>query len=165
MSWTLIHRNGEHYEGDFSLLTKTDLVQLKKNNGWTRGLNWGAYLQKNEEFTAYKLQVIGDTHIQGLIAVAIRDGYVELALVEKSKHNRKPVQQFRNIGEVLFAQACLLSVENNGDGYVLLRAKTGLINHYIHYYRMEVVNSRQQLMAIPPVEAKRLIELYYRQRS
>ena len=72
------------------------------------------------------------------------------------------MQQFINAGEVLFAQACLFSFENGGNGYVLLKEKTGLMEYYIDHYGMEVVNSKQRLLAIPPLEAKRLIELYYR---
>jgi hypothetical protein len=165
LSWKLIHRNGEIYNGEFSLLTRNDLPQLKKNNGWSRGLNWSTYLRNGHEFTAYKLHIVGNHTIQGLIAIAVREGYVELELAEKAPSNRKPMQQFTNAGEVLFGHACLVSLQNGGDGYVLLRAKTGLMEYYIDYYGMEVVNSKQRLLAIPPVEAQRLIELYYIQGS
>jgi hypothetical protein len=165
LSWQLNHRNSEVYIGEFSSLTRTDLSQLRKSDGWSRGLNWNIYLQKNHEYTAYKLRIIGNDTIQGLIAVAFREGYVELELAEKAPFNRKPIQQFTNAGEVLFAQACLFSLENGGDGYVLLKAKTGLMEYYIDHYGMEVVNSKKRLLAIPPVEAKRLVELYYRQGS
>ncbi|WP_240416631.1 hypothetical protein [Paenibacillus periandrae] len=165
MSWNLIHRNSEIYTAKFSLLTRLDLPQLKKSDGWSRGFDWSVYLRKNHEYTAYKMQVVGNNSIQGLIAIAIREGYVELDLAEKAPTNRKPMEQFLNAGDVLFAQACLISMENNGDGYVLLKAKTGLMEYYIDHYGMEVVNGKQRLLAIPPVEAKGLIELYYRQGS
>ncbi|PZM67196.1 hypothetical protein [Paenibacillus dendritiformis] len=165
MSWNLIHCNGETYPGVFNLLLRDDLAQLKKSNGWSHGLDWSIFLKKNQEYIAYKLHIVGDNLIQGLIAIAIRKGYVELALAEKAARNRKPTHEFKNVGEVLFAQACLFSLENNGDGYVLLRAKTGLMDHYVHHYGMEVINKKQRLLAIPPVEATRLIELYYKQGS
>ncbi|QGQ95663.1 hypothetical protein EHS13_12595 [Paenibacillus psychroresistens] len=164
MTWKLNHRNGEIYDAGFSLLTRADLPLIRKSEGWSRGLNWSEYFQKNHEYTAYKLHIIGNNInniIQGLIAIAFREGYVELELTEKAPLNRKPSQQFINAGEVLFAQACLFSLENGGDGYVLLKAKTGLMEYYIDHYGMEVVNSKQRLLAIPPLEAKRLIGLYY----
>lgn len=160
MSWKLIHQNGEVYPADFRLLSKSDLVHIKKSEGWSRGLNWSTYLASNHEFTAYKLHITGNPIIQGLIAIAIKDGFVEVDLIEKAPFNRKPRNEFINVGEVLFGLACQTSFDNNGEGYVLLQAKTGLLEHYIDHYGMEVVNSKKRLLAIPTVEANRLIELY-----
>ncbi|GBG08548.1 hypothetical protein PAT3040_03135 [Paenibacillus agaridevorans] len=160
MNWKLIHQSGETYQADFSLLSKSDLVQLKKSDGWSRGLNWSTYLASNHECTAYKLHITGNPIIQGLIAIAIKDGFVEVDLIEKAPFNRKPRNEFINVGEVLFCLACQTSFDNNGEGYVLLQAKTGLLEHYIDHYGMEVVNSKKRLLAIPTVEANRLIELY-----
>lgn len=160
MSWKLIHRSGETYQSEFSVLSKSDLTQLKKSNGWSRGLNWSTQLASNNEFTAYKLHITGNPIIQGLIAVAIRDSFVEVDLIEKAPTNRKPKHEFINTAEVLFALAGQLSFNHNGDGYVLLQSKTGLMEHYIDHYGMEVVNSKKRLLALPSVEAKRLIDLY-----
>ncbi|MEK0313820.1 hypothetical protein [Cohnella sp. 56] len=165
MSWKLIHRAGEVYDADFSPLTRKDMVQLRKSDGWTRGIDWGIYLQPNQPFSAYKLQIMGDTSIQGLVSIAIREGFVELALAEKAPFNRKPTQRFINAGELLFAKACKTSLEKNGEGYVLLQAKSNLIAHYIDYYGMEVVNVKNRHLAIPPIESRRLVEVYWDQRS
>lgn len=160
MSWKLIHQNGEIYQADIEVLSKSDLLRLKKSEGWSRGFNWAEYLASKNEFTAYKLHITGNPIVQGLVAFAVREGFVELDLIEKAPSNRKPRNEFINIGEVLFAFACLTSFKNNGDGYVLLQAKTGLIEHYIDHYGMEVVNSKKRLLAIPTLEAKRLVDLY-----
>lgn len=165
MSWKLVHRGGEIYDADFSLLTRSDLKQLRKSDGWSRGIDWGVYLKLDQPFTAYKLQILGDTTIQGLVAVTVREGFVELALAEKAPVNRKPIERFINAGEILFAKACLMSLENNGEGYVLLQAKTNLFDHYVDHYGMEVVNSKKRLLAIPPIESRRLVEVYWSQRS
>lgn len=149
----------------FSPLEKRDLNQLRKSDGWSKGLHWRNYLQNGNEFSAFKLHVIGDTFIQGLIAVAIRDGYVELDLVEKAPSNRKPFVEFMNAGEVLFGEACLISINNGGEGFVKLRAKTGLLEHYIDHYDMQIINAKKRELAIDPVAANRLIGLYYNQRS
>ncbi|NGP62205.1 hypothetical protein FLT15_28880 [Paenibacillus thiaminolyticus] len=150
MSWNLIHRNGESYPGAFNLLTQADLPQLKKSDGWSRELDWSVFLQKDQEYTAYKLHIVGDSLILGLIAIAIRTGYVELAFAEKAALNRKQTQEFKNVGDVLFAQACLFSLVNNGDGYVLFRAEIGLMDHYVYHIGMEVINRGQRLLAITP---------------
>lgn len=160
MSWKLIHQNGEIYQAELSELSKPDLLQLKKSEGWSRGFNWATYLDSKSEFTAYKLHITGNPIIQGLLAIAVREGFVELDLIEKAPSNRKPRNEFKNIGEILFAFACLTSFKNGGDGYVLLQAKTGLVEHYIDHYGMEVVNSKKRLLAIPTLEAKRLVDLY-----
>lgn len=65
MSWNLIHRNGESYPGAFNLLTQADLPQLKKSDGWSRELDWSVFLQKDQEYTAYKLHIVGDNLILG----------------------------------------------------------------------------------------------------
>lgn len=161
MSWKLIHRSGETYKAEFSLLLKSDITQLKKKDGWSRGLDWSSYIESNNEFTVYKLHIYGNYTIQGLIAIAIREGFVEVDLIEKAPLNRRPRSEFINAAEVLFGLAAQLSFNNNGDGYVLLQAKTGLMEHYIDHYGMEIVNSRKRLLALPTIEAKRLIELYF----
>lgn len=165
VSWKLVHCSGEIYEAEFSPLTRNDFARLRKGDGWTRGIDWGIYLQSDQAFTAYKLHVLGDTTIQGLVAIAVREGFVEVGLAEKAPSNRKPVQRFMNAGELLFAKACLTSLENNGEGYVLLQAKTNLIAYYVDHYGMEVVNGKNRLLAIPPIESRRLVEVYWNQRS
>ncbi|THF73606.1 hypothetical protein [Cohnella fermenti] len=165
MSWKLIHRNGESFEAAFSLLNKNDITQLRKREGWSRGIDWSDYLRNDQDFTAYRLHIMGDDQTQGLIALAVRAGFVELGFVEKAPSNKTADKAFMNAGELLFAHACLSSLESNGDGYVLLQAKSKLKDYYIDHYGMEVVSLRRNLLAIPPVESRRLIELYWNQRS
>ncbi|BFH67625.1 MAG: hypothetical protein E6230_04290 [Paenibacillus dendritiformis] len=146
MSWKLIHRNGETYPGAFNLLRQEDLPQLKKSDGWSRGIDWSIFLRKNQEYTAYKLHIVGDNRIQGLLAIAIRTGFVELAIAEKAFHNRKPNEEFKNVGDVLLAHACLCDLVNNGDGYVLFKSKMSLMGHYGYDNGMEVVNKKRRLL-------------------
>jgi hypothetical protein len=113
------------------------------------GIDWRKYLLKKSQFTAYKLHIIGNRTVQGLIAIALHEGYVELEFAEKAPNNRKPINEFTNSGELLFAQACLISYQSNEDGYVTLRAKTGLMEYYIDYYGMDVINGKERRLAIP----------------
>jgi len=165
MNWKLLHSSGEIYQAEFSLLSPADLPRIKKNEGWSRGFNWAKYLSPVSEFIAYKLHLVGNPQIQGLLAVAVRDGFAELDLIEKAPSNRIPINEFMNVGEVLFAKACLISFEHKGNGYVLLRAKTNLIEHYMKRYGMEIIHLKKRLLAIPPLEAQRLIRLYLIKRS
>jgi hypothetical protein len=153
MSWKLIHKSGEPYTAEFSPLMRDDLPLR-----WTRGLSWNNYLAKNSEYTAYKLTV-GDT-IQGAIALAIRTGYVEIDLVEKSPINRQR-SEFINVAEVLFGFASKVSFDNNEEGYTILYAKTVLVSHYVDRYKMEVINKKERRMLLPPIEGYKLIKLYY----
>lgn len=52
VSWKLVHRDGEVYDAGFSPLTRNDLIHLKKSDGWSRGIDWGIYLQPNQPFSA-----------------------------------------------------------------------------------------------------------------
>ena len=102
MSWRLIHRNGKVHQAELSLLSKSDVVELKKSDGWSRGFNWSEYLAKTSEFSAYKLHITGKLSIQGLIAIAVRDGFVEVDLIEKAPMNRKPKNEY-----IMSASSCL----------------------------------------------------------
>jgi hypothetical protein len=159
LSWNLTHRlTNEIYSSSFSRLVRSDFQQLQ---GWTRGLNWRDYLKMNSEFSAYKLTIDGSNYIQGLIALSKQEGYVEIALAEKSPNNRNPINEFQNVGEVLFGFASKYSFDSGCEGFVILYAKTVLIKHYIEKYQMEVINLRERKLLLTPVEGHRLVTLYY----
>ncbi|MBB6695698.1 hypothetical protein H7B90_30325 [Cohnella xylanilytica] len=163
VTWVLKHRSsGEEYDAYFSRLERGDLKNIAKGTGWTVGFNWGHYLRRDSDYIAYKLHIAGNDGIQGIVAIALREGYVEIDLAEKSPNNRRPRNQFSNAGDLLFAFACKVSLENDGEGYVMLKAKSGLVQHYQRKYKMELINPRERTMAIVPVVAKKMVELYYR---
>jgi hypothetical protein len=161
LAWKLIHRSGEEYLADFHELEPSDLPKLKKSLGWTRGFDWKKYLADENPFIAYKLVVRGNTAIQGLVALAVLDGYVELDLVEKAPQNRGFRKEFLNAGDVLFGFAGKVSLDTGNDGFVLLYAKTRLVEHYIRKYGMDLIDPRRRKMVINPIAANRIIGLYY----
>lgn len=163
MPWILYHKSGEQYPANFHPLTRQDMIALKKKYGWSKRFHWDAYFH-HASIRAYKLVVDGDTKIQGLIAMEpIREhGYVYVDLVEKAPHNRKPNEEFLNVGDVLFGYACKMSIDNGLEGYVMLYAKTMYVDHYQKKYGMTLIHPRERKMAFDPVVATRLVRLYYK---
>lgn len=133
MTWLLQHRNGEVYHAQFHRLARADLRQMQKSKGWTRGFNWGEYLDGTDVQT-YKLVVCGDTEIQGCIAFVNDGDFAYVELIEKAPNNRKPQEQFLNITGVMFAFASKIVIDHGGLGYLCFEPKTGLTTHYERTY-------------------------------
>jgi hypothetical protein len=165
LAWLLQHRNGENYTADFYPLTRADLQNMRKSEGWTRGLDWKYFLDKVDT-QVYKLVVHGDDEIQGCIAF-INDfnEFALVELIEKAPVNRKPNMQFSNIAAVMLAFASKSILDLGGLGYICFEPKTGLSKHYENTYNAKFYNPRLNLMTILEVDAKRLIGLYYIERS
>lgn len=54
-----------------------------------------------------------------------------------------------------------VSFDYDFDGFVILYAKTHLVDHYIDKYDMKILNRRYRKMAFNTIAAKRLVDNNY----
>ena len=147
---------GTELQTVFSIASDNDIAGLTEK-GWL--FDWTADELRNTNI--YKLLVVGDGTIQGLVSAEVIRGAVYVHLVESAPHNRGVTKQYEGVGGHLFAIAMKLSTVNGFGGYVFFEAKNmELVEHYaemlgasrvptrIHDYRMEVLEEvAQDIMA------------------
>jgi hypothetical protein len=111
----------------------------------------------------YKLQIEGDSAIQGLAAAEIVRGAVYLRLVESAPHNQPHNKKYEGIGGHLFAIAIKLSLAMGFGGYIYFEAKNmELAEHYSQSFGARLLNARihDYRMEIDEERAQKLIEKY-----
>jgi hypothetical protein len=155
----LLHRSGEEYSVSFLHLQPRDLLQMKKEDGWSKVFNWKNYFYNND-VELYKMAISNTESIQGVIALEIMEGYVEVHLVESAPHNRGDMKEFDFVGPHLFAFACKRSFESGCEGFVAMTAKTKLVEYYYHQLGAQVIDYTLGRMFIPDVAARRLVAVY-----
>ena len=119
---------GEVYKTLVLPVTKADLKEVAKKNGWL--FDWGFELSQPER-QVYKIltQNMLKT-IQGLISLEKQKGYVFMHLIESAPFNIGKNKRYLGVVFNLVAYACKLSKEYGFDGVLSFDAKTALIPHY-----------------------------------
>lgn len=117
---------GELVPTSYEKATKKELSDLK---GWS--FNWLDKDLKNSEI--YKLHIVGDNTIQGLVAVTdySRDMAVYVNIAESAPHNLGKGKKYSGVGGHLFAIAAKVSYDKGYGGFLFMDAKnTELVEHY-----------------------------------
>jgi len=148
---------GDSFQTEISILTKSDLKNLTKKNGWL--FNWKEEW-KNVIKEVYKLTIVGNPHIiQGLISLEIKQDHVYMHLVENAPFNRSASKMYLGVLGNLVAFACKLSFQRGHEGNVSFLAKTKLIEHY-----QEVLGATHfggRVMIIETKAAVKLVQQYF----
>lgn len=77
--------SGDNFQTDILRLTKADLKQVTKKNGWS--FDWKSELEDNSK-EAYKLTIINNPNIiQGLISFTINADHLYMDLLENAPFN------------------------------------------------------------------------------
>jgi hypothetical protein len=80
--------SGDSFQTEVLRLTKADLKQLAKRNGWN--FNWKGELDDNTK-EVYKLTIVNNPNIvQGLISLTINADHVYMDLLENAPFNLGP---------------------------------------------------------------------------
>lgn len=132
---------------------------MRNMEGWSKGFDWSSYFS-NQYIELYKMVVNNTNEIQGVIAIELCEGYIEVHLVESAPHNRGKNKEFDFVGPHLFAFACKRSVEAGFEGFIAMTAKTRLIEHYTKILGAQLIHSKTNRMFIPEVAAEILIRVY-----
>ena len=94
----------------------------------------------------------------GLLSYQPSDGYVEAHLIEIAKSQRGKHRRYAGIAGILLAYACHRSQKLGFDGFVLLRPKTVLRDHYIKQYG--AVPHGRHMVIFTEQTARKLMEKY-----
>jgi len=150
--------SGDSFPTDVSRLTKTDLKQVAKKNGWA--FNWKTELEDNTK-EVYKLTISNNPNIiQGLLNITIEPDHVYMDLLESAPFNRGRNKIYEGVPGNLVAYACKISYQTGFDGYLSFTAKTKLIDHYIK--TLDAYHFGGHLMIINTIAANKLIDKYFK---
>lgn len=150
--------SGDSFQTEISLLTKADLKQVIKKNGWS--FNWKIEFDDNAK-EVYKLTIINNPNIiQGLISISIESDHVFMNLVESAPFNIGRNKLYEGVAGNLVAYACKVSFQKGFDGFTAFDAKTKLIPHYEK--TLGAYHFGGQRMIIPTPSAQILIDKYFK---
>lgn len=119
---------GDSFATEISILTKSELILVSKNNGWI--FNWKAEY-KQPEREVYKLTIVGNSNvIQGLISLEIKQDHVYIHIIENATFNKGKNKMYSGVAGNLVAFACKISFQRGYDGNVSFLSKSQLVEHY-----------------------------------
>ncbi|GAB3316974.1 hypothetical protein GCM10027299_07850 [Larkinella ripae] len=150
--------SGDSFATEVLRLTKADLKQVTRKNGWH--FNWKAEWADNMK-SVFKLAITNNsTIIQGVLSVTFEPDHVYMHLLENVPFNVGQNKFYDGVAGNLVAHACKLSFQQGFDGFVAFTAKTQLIAHYkttLGAYQLS-----GQRMIIPTNAASVLVEQYFK---
>lgn len=150
--------SGDSFPTEVSRLTKKDLNQVTKKNGWA--FNWKTELDDNKK-EIYKLTISNNPNIvQGLLSFTIEPDHIYMDLLESAPFNRGRNKLYEGVAGNLVAYACKDSFQNGFAGYLSFTAKTKLIDHYIK--TLDAYHFGGHLMIINTIAANKLIDKYFK---
>lgn len=150
--------SGDSFRTEVIRLTKADLKQVTKKNGWN--FNWKTELDDNSK-EIYKLTIVDNPNIiQGLVSLTIQTDHVYMELLESAPFNIGKNKLYEGVAGNLVAYACKVSFQQGFDGYVSFKAKTQLVEHYKKILKAQ--NYGGQMMVINTVAANILIDKYFK---
>ena len=150
--------SGDSFPTEVSILTKSDLKNITKKNGWN--FNWKTEF-KNEKSEQYKLTITNNPNIvQGLLSITIENDHVFMDLVESAPYNIGQNKLYEGVAGNLVAYACKVSFQKGFEGYIAFTAKTQLIKHYEE--TLGAFHFKNQRMIIDTRASKRLVEKYFK---
>ncbi|HEX5150889.1 MAG TPA: hypothetical protein VFW07_05545 [Parafilimonas sp.] len=150
--------SGDSFRTEVLRLTKADLKQVTKKNGWN--FNWKTELENNAR-EVYKLTIVDNPNIiQGLISFTINADHVYMDLLENAPFNLGRNKLYEGVAGNLVAYACKISFQHGFDGYVSFTAKTRLIEHY--QKTLNAITFGGQLMIINTLAANILVDKYFK---
>ena len=150
--------SGDSFRTEVLRLTKADLKQITRKNGWN--FNWRTELNDNSK-EVYKLTITNNPNIiQGLISFTINTDHVYMDLLENAPFNLGRDKLYEGIAGNLVAYACKISFQHGFAGYVSFTAKTKLIEHY--QKTLNAITFGGQLMIINTMAANILIDKYFK---
>lgn len=149
---------GDSFVTSVLRLTKTDLKQVTKKNGWN--FNWKTELADNTK-EVFKLTTPNNPSIiQGLLSLSLEPDHVYMHLLENAPFNIGQTKLYEGVAGNLVAHACKVSFQQGFDGFVAFTAKTKLIDHYERTLGAYTLGGHR--MIIPTRSAQILIDKYFK---
>ena len=150
--------SGDSFATEVLRLTKADLKQVTKKNGWN--FDWKLELSDNTK-EVFKLTIPNNPHIiQGLLSLTSEPDHIYMHLLENAPFNIGQVKLYEGVAGNLVAHACKVSFQKGFDGFVGFTAKTKLIDHYQKTLGAYTLGGHR--MIIPTHSAQILIDKYFK---
>jgi hypothetical protein len=150
--------SGDSFATEVLRLTKTDLKQVIKKNGWN--FDWKQELSNNSK-EVFKLTILNNPNIiQGLLSLSIEPDHVYLHLLENAPFNIGQNKLYEGVAGNLVAHACKVSYQQGFEGFVVFTAKTKLVSHYQNTLGAYTLAGHK--MIIPSNSAQILIDKYFK---
>ena len=150
--------SGDSFGTEVLRLTKTDLKQVTKKNGWN--FNWKAELEDNRK-EVFKLTILHNPAVvQGLLSLTLEPDHIYMHLLENAPFNIGQNKLYEGVAGNLVAHACKVSFQQGFDGFVGFTAKTKLIAHYQKTLGAYTLSGHR--MIIPSQSAQILIDKYFK---
>lgn len=149
---------GISYETDTLPVLKEDLKIVTKKNGWN--FNWKLELRTPHRQVHKLIKKKEPDIIHGLICFELKEGYIEMHLIEAAPHNFGKNKLYIGVMYNLVAFVCKLSFDNGFEGIVAFTAKTILINHYQEKLGAIRIPGFNRMIILTP-GAKNLVNSYY----
>ncbi len=150
--------SGDSFATEVLRLTKADLKQITKKNGWN--FDWKAELSDNSK-EVFKLTIPNNPNIiQGLLSISIESDHVYMHLLENAPFNIGQNKLYEGVSGNLVAHACKVSFQQGNNGFIAFTAKTKLIEHY--QKTLGAYSLGRARMIIPTDSAQILIDKYFK---
>lgn len=148
---------GRSFKTIVSKASSKDVEMILKKNGWK--FNWKSEL-KMKDRKVFKLTIVDNTDIQGLVRLSYMGDHIYLHLIESAPQNFGRNKLYEGVAGNLIAFCCKESWDNSHDGIIAFKAKTDLIPHYED--TLGAVYIGDQKMIIFPEKALFLINKYFK---
>ena len=117
--------SGDSFATEINFLTKADLKQITKKNGWA--FNWKSELDDNKK-EVFKLTIPNNpTIVQGLLSFTIEADHVYMDLLESAPFNRGKNKVYEGVAGNLVAYACKVSFQHGLTGIFHLQPRQNLL--------------------------------------
>ena len=150
-------KDGKSHLTEVLAVSEQEIKGVHKKDGWL--FNWKQEFKKADR-SVYKLVIMGETQIQGLICLQPMENFIEMHLIETAPHNFGQAKRYLGVAGNLVAFACRMSFEMGFDGFVAFTAKTDLIDHYTESLEAELIFNNRMTISTNP--AKNLVNSYYK---
>ena len=133
-----------------------------KKDGWR--FDWKLEYKTPERRVFFLRTCTEDYRIQGLISATpmVEGKHIHLHLIEAAPHNLGSKKEYDGVLQCLVAYMCRASFEMRFEGFVAFDSKTVLISHYAKKLGAESVTPGNKRMFISSVNAKKLVNLYFK---
>ena len=150
--------SGDSFSTEVIRLTKADLKQVTKKNGWN--FNWKQELADNTR-EVFKLTITNNSDIiQGLLSLSLEPDHVYMHLLENAPFNIGQKKLYEGVAGNLVAHACKVSFQQGFNGFIAFTAKTKLIGHYRKNLGAYTLGGHR--MIIPNDSAQILVDKYFK---
>lgn len=149
--------SGDNFPTDIYAVSKADLRNTTKKNGWR--FNWASEFKLTDR-QVFKLTIRNNPEIvQGLLSISDYSDHYYLHLIESAPFNLGRNKLYEGVPGNLFAFTCKSSWDKGYQGFVSFTSKTKLIAHYEKTLGATHVGGHK--MVIFPQEALTLIKKYF----